>query len=134
VRAATSYGPNRAARRAAAATWGDPTPPSAERPRMKLIGWKPIRKGDLAGFAPIVLPIGLKIVDCPVLVSRGEAWAMLPSKPQIDKDGRHKTDADGRPAYSPVIEWRDRALADRFSAALVALVRAEHAVDLESAQ
>jgi hypothetical protein len=100
---------------------------------MKLVGWKPIRKGDLVGFATVMLPIGLKVVDCPVLVSRGKAWATLPSKPLLDKDGRVKTDADGRPAYSPVIEWRDRALADRFSATLVALVRAEHAEDLEGA-
>jgi hypothetical protein len=98
---------------------------------MRLLSWKVVRKGSLFGFATVMLPIGLKLVDCPVLISDGKAWATLPSKPQVDKDGHQKTGADGRPAYSPVIEWRDRALADRFSAALVALVRAEHAADLE---
>jgi hypothetical protein len=112
--------------------WEQPASPTAvERPTMRLLSWKPVRKGNLVGFATVMLPIGLKIVDCPVLVSREKAWATLPSKPQIDKDGRLKINSNGRPAYSPVLEWQDRALGDRFAAALVALVRAEHAADLE---
>jgi hypothetical protein len=33
----------------------------------------------------------------------------------------------------PAIEWRDRALPDRFSTALIELIRREHADDLEGA-
>ena len=100
---------------------------------MTLVSWRPMGKGDLVGFATVMLRIGLKLADCPLLVSHGKAWAALPTKPQIDKDGRHKTDAKGRPAYSSVVEWRDRALADRFSAAVVSLVRAAHAAHFNDA-
>jgi hypothetical protein len=100
---------------------------------MRLLSWKAVRKGDLVGFATVMLPIGLKVVDCPVLVSHGKVWAALPSKPQVDKDGRQRIGADGKPAYAVILEWRSRELADGFSAAVVALVRAEHAEDLEGA-
>jgi hypothetical protein len=101
-----------------------------ERPRMSLVSWKPIVKGALRGFASIELPIGLKIYDIPVLVGKNGPWAGLPSKPQIDRDGRQKTDVNGKAAYTPMLEWKDRDLSDRFSAAVVGLVRAEHPDDL----
>jgi hypothetical protein len=87
---------------------------------MRLISWKP------SGFVAVELPIRLKIHDAPVLVSNGKAWAALPSKPQIDKEGRHKTDVNGKTAYVPVLEWKNRELTDRFSAAVVELVQREH--------
>jgi hypothetical protein len=111
--------------RGLAATWGDPTPPAAERPRMKLVGWKSIRKGNLVGFATVVLPVGLKLVDCPVFVGPSGPWAALPSKPLLDKDGRPRSDANGKRAFVQLLEWRDRGLSDRFSAALVELLRRE---------
>ena len=111
------------------ARWGqrpNVEPARAERPRMRLISWKPITKGSLRGFVAVELPIGLKIHDVPVLVSNGKAWAALPSKPQIDKEGKHKTDANGKAAYVPVLEWKNRELNDRFSAAVVEIIRREH--------
>jgi hypothetical protein len=100
---------------------------------MRLVGWKSLVKGSLRGYATVELPIGLKIHDVPVLIGPNGPWASLPSKPQIDKDGRHKTDANSRAAYSPVLEWRDRTLADP-SAAVVALVHAEYAGDLDEGE
>jgi hypothetical protein len=44
-------------------------------------------------------PIRLKVIDCPIVVLHGKPWDPLPSKPQIDEDGRHKSDVNGRPAY-----------------------------------
>ena len=108
--------PSQAAlRRAEAATWGaipplDPAP-RPEPKRMRLIAWKPLVKNGLRGFATVLLPI---------------AWASLPSKPQLDQDGQHKRDVNGKAAYSPILEWKDRDLSDRFSQAVVALVRAEY--------
>jgi hypothetical protein len=93
---------------------------------MRLISWKPLVKNSLRGFATVELPIGLRISDIPVLISHGKTWATLPSKPQIDKDGQHRRDPNGKPAYSPILEWRDRDLQDRFSGAVVDLIRAEH--------
>jgi hypothetical protein len=81
-------------RRGAAAVWGAPTPP-AERPRMRLI--KPLNKGALAGFAVVELPIGLRILDVPILVGRNDAcWASLPARPQIDPEGRVRRDERGK--------------------------------------
>jgi hypothetical protein len=73
------------------ATWGD----RPDRPRMRLVAWRPVTKGALRGFATVELPIGLKIHDCPVFTSHGKTWATLPGKPQIDKEGRQKADCGG---------------------------------------
>jgi hypothetical protein len=61
---ATHQGPAPAvARRAAAATWGNPVPPRAEWPRMRLVPWKALVKGTLRGFANVeLLPIELKLL------------------------------------------------------------------------
>jgi hypothetical protein len=127
--------PSQAAlRRGEAATWGAlPTPDhrQAEQKRMRLIAWKPLVKNSLRGFATVLLPIGLKISDVPVLISNGKTWASLPSKPQLDQDGQHKRDVNGKAAYSPILEWKDRDLSDRFSQAVVALVRADYPDDLK---
>jgi hypothetical protein len=94
--------------------------------RMRLVSWNPLRKNALRGFATVELPIGLTIADVPVLISRGKAWANLPSKPQIDACGQHRRDANGKPAYTAMLSCRDRHLSDRFSAAVVELVRRQH--------
>jgi len=94
--------------------------------RMILRAWRPMIKGALRGFATVELPIGLKIHDVPVLTGANGPWANLPSKPWVEKDGRQKIGADGKALYSVVVEWRDKALRDAFSAAVIGLVRAAH--------
>jgi hypothetical protein len=51
------------------------------------------------------------------------------SKAQLDGDSRQKTDMNGKPAYTAIVEWRDRALSGRFSDAVVALIREAHPGD-----
>jgi hypothetical protein len=96
-----------------------------DRPRMRLISFKPLIKGALRGFANVELPSGLRITDCPVLTSNGKTWATLPSKPVLNHEGRH-VEVSGKKQYVPIIEWRDRDLSDRFSVAVVELVKAKH--------
>ncbi len=100
---------------------------------MRLVGWKPLPKNSLRGFATVELPIGLTIADIPVLIGKNGPWASLPSKPQIDRDGTHKRDANGKPLYVAILSWRDRELSARFSDSVVALVRDAdaHALDGE---
>ena len=93
--------------------------------RMRLVKWRRVVRGSLRGFATVELPIGLVIYDAPVFVGRNGPFARMPAKPQLDRDGRQKR-ADGQPLYDAVIDWKSRALADRFSAALIALVVAAH--------
>jgi hypothetical protein len=108
--------------------------PSGEAPRrLRLIEFHPLTKGALRGFVSIELPLGLTISDCPVLVSGGKAWVSLPSKPQLNGDGTPRRDADGKVLYVPILRWRQRDLANRFSDAVVALVRAEHPGALDGA-
>ena len=124
-------------RHAEAATWG-PRPNAerrtAQRPRtIALIAWRPLVKGALRGFAAVELPIGLKLIDCPVLLSNGKAWANLPSKPVLDRDGRQKTDANGKQAFTAILEWRSRELRDRFSEVVIAALRQMYPSALDEA-
>ena len=100
---------------------------AADRPSMRLISFKLISKNGLAGFATVELGIGLRLFDLPVF-SNGQAgpWAALPRKPQLDREHHQRVGADGKLAFEPVAEWRDRETADKFSAAVVALVRTAH--------
>jgi hypothetical protein len=99
----------------------------AERPRMQLVSCNPVRRG----IATIMLPRGLKLVGCAVLYSGCRTWTPLPSRPQIYKEGRHKTDANGQLAYGSVTERCVRALADRFSSAMVHFAPREHGAELD---
>lgn len=96
-----------------------------DRGRMRLVGFKPLTKGALRGFATVQLSIGLTIEDCPVLTTGGRVWAALPGKPVLDREGR-QAKPDGKPQYAAILKWRDRELADRWSAAVVELVRERH--------
>jgi hypothetical protein len=110
-------------RRAEGATWGDKPP--ARRPKMRLLDVRPLA-GAVRGFSAIELPIGLMINSIPILIGKNGPWTSLPNKPQIGQDGRYKTDVNGKAQYTPFLWWRDRDLSDRFSTAVVELVRQGH--------
>jgi hypothetical protein len=112
---------------ATAAGYGDRPAPR----RLLLLDWRPLRKASLRGFASVQLPSGLQIIDCPVLFSHGRTWAGLPGKPQLDSTGRQRADATGKALYVAVLKWKDPELRDRFSDAIVALIRASHPGDIE---
>jgi hypothetical protein len=88
-------------RRGEAATWGARSGPTAPRPKMRFVSWKPIAKGSLHGFARVELPIGLKLIDCAVFVGTKGACASPPAKPQLDQDGSQRNGVDGKPSYFP---------------------------------
>jgi len=98
---------------------------SAVPKRMRLVSFKPLTKGALRGFASVELPIGLVINDCPICASSGKTWAALPSKPVLDRDGKH-VEAGGKRQYSAILLWENRDRSDRWSQAVVDLVRAEY--------
>jgi hypothetical protein len=90
---------------------------------MRLLDFRPVVKGALRGVARVELPPGLYIPDAMLFSSRGKSWAALPSKPVFDADGKHRRYADGKLQYLPAVQWKSRELHERFSAALVRLVR-----------
>lgn len=104
--------------------------PGRDRPRMRLVRFKSLVKGSLRGFATVELSIGLTIEDCPVLIGRAGAWATLPGRPVLDRDGR-QVRADGRVQFAAILKWRDRELQNRFSAAVVELIRAHNPAALD---
>jgi hypothetical protein len=92
---------------------------------MTLEAFKPVIKGSLRGFATVKLPSGLLVADVVVCCSHGKSWASLPSKPMLDRDGR-QVEVEGKKKYLPILSWSDRATADRWSDAVVMLVRQAH--------
>ena len=63
--------------------------------------------------------------DCPVSIGPKGPWASLTCKFVLDREGRQARPS-GKPQFAPVVEWRNRGLADRFSAAVIALVEGAH--------
>lgn len=95
---------------------------AAPRRRMRLVAWRVVKTGSLRRSATVELPIGLRLIDCPVFLESNGPWASPPSRPLLDREGKH-IQLGGKGQYTPIIEWRDRGLADRFSEAVVGLVR-----------
>jgi hypothetical protein len=106
--------------------------PEAPRPRIKLLTFKPLVKNSFRAFVTLELPHGLRLIDCPVLISHGRAWISLPSKPLLDQDGQ-KRDVNGKSAFAPVPQWRNRGLSHQFSDAAIELIRAAHPSALDGA-
>jgi hypothetical protein len=96
-----------------------------DRPRLRLISFKPLTKNTLRGFCEVELPSGLRIREISIHQKSGKCWAGLPARPVIDGEGRHHL-VDGKKQYSALLEWRSRDLSDEFSRRIVALVRAQH--------
>jgi hypothetical protein len=100
--------------------------PQAQR-GISLLEWKPMRRNTLVGFGTIrVEAIGLTISDVSVHEKNGSRWASLPSKAMVDRDGMVMRGDDGKVRYSPILQWRDRRTAERFSHALIEALLAAH--------
>jgi hypothetical protein len=93
---------------------------------LTLLAWRPMVRNSLRGFATVRIGKALVVHDVTVLASNGKIWASLPSKPMVDRNGMAMRDAAGKLRYSPMLEWGDREAQTRFSAAVIAAVRAAH--------
>jgi hypothetical protein len=79
-------------------------------------------RNTLRGFAVIeIAEMKLEIRDVAIHAKGDARWAQLPSKPQI-KNGTLIKDADGKIAYSHIMDFTSRAVRDAFSAAVVRAV------------
>jgi hypothetical protein len=111
------------------ATWGEKPPPAPVKPKIRIISGKPIVKGALRFVGTIGLPFGsgeLKIPGVMAFSAHGKSWASLPSKPVLDQNGVHRSDKSGKKAFAPFLEWSSKELRDRFSAAVVDLVKEQY--------
>jgi hypothetical protein len=112
----------------------DRPPPQGPRLPIALLEWRPIVRNTLRGFAEVRVGRTLIINDCPAHCSHGRKWVALPSKPQLTRERELVRDATGKLAYTPVVEWADRAAANRFSDDTVAVIEAQfpRAFDVEA--
>jgi hypothetical protein len=86
--------------------------------------WRPMERNTLRGFLTLRLaPSGIVLRECSLHVKGEKRWVGLPSKPQVDAEGRHKIDpATGKKAYSPVAEVTGTEARRRFQEAALAAV------------
>jgi hypothetical protein len=88
---------------------------------------KPGSSSSLIGFANVTLPYRggqLEVDDLPVLMSNGKAWAAFPGKPVLTSDGHvARLPGSSKPRYVSFLRWGDRETTERFSRAVVSLVR-----------
>jgi hypothetical protein len=66
------------------------------------------------------------IHDLRLMTGKNGPWVAMPSQKQLDRDGNPRLDANGKPVFNQIIEFRDRATADRFSAMVIDLIRGAH--------
>jgi hypothetical protein len=108
-------------------SWGPP--PEAARPSLKLRSWKRIERpgSTLLGLAAVAIPIGrvwLEVDDLPIFLSHGKAWAAWPARLVITKEGAvARILGTSKLQYVNILRWSDRETSQRFSRAVVDLVR-----------
>ena len=77
--------------------------------------------------ATILIPaLHLRIFDATVHEKNGSRWIGLPAKPQVTKEGVVRKDDRGKTAYSPVLEFTDRATRDAFSQRVIERLLERH--------
>ena len=93
---------------------------------MNILGWRPMRKNSLLGFAKVELPSGMILTDVAIHITDRGAWASPPSKPMIGPDGVALKDDAGKIRYLPVIEFKSKEIRSRFSIGVIEGLRAAH--------
>lgn len=116
----------KALRTAAAMLRPERTRMSDAKPTITLVEWRALEKNTLRGFADIRFPFGLVIKGISIHKKNGQSWVAMPSKPQIEQDGSVRREPDGKIKYVSILEWAERAMSERFSASVIALVEDQH--------
>ena len=112
--------------KAAPAPFFSPVDLAAETPMpVTILECRLIQKNAVVAFLKVGLG-KLVMFDVMLLCTDGKAWAKLPSKPLIGRDGFVVKDASGRSRHSPVIEWADKGARDRFSAGVIQAFERQH--------
>ena len=106
----------------------------AERRRQtKLRKWTPYRSGALIGFCSVELASGMVANDLRVMTGKNGLWAATPAQKQFHPNGNPRLDPNSKAIFKPIIEFRDRATADRIGALVIELVRAAYLDAIDAA-
>jgi hypothetical protein len=76
-----------------------------------IAGWKRLQKGTLVGFFSATLPSGMVLHNLMLHERNGARWIGFP--------GREWTNQAGQQQFAKLIEFRDRATADKFRDAVL---------------
>jgi hypothetical protein len=92
--------------------------------RMKLLGFKRVRKDALRGFAEVQFPNGMIIPDVPVYrETTGRLRAQIPGKIQFNSATSEVIRTPrGKPAYTPCFRFSSKRLDQAFNERVVELV------------
>ena len=84
-------------------------------PAFRIIRSSPHKSGQMRAFLDVETPSGMLVPALRLMrANDGRWWIGLPNHPVLDSDGRHLV-VDGKKAYAPCIDFRDRATRDRFT-------------------
>lgn len=86
---------------------------------MKLLSWRECRRNTLLGFGDLQMDSGLIVKDVSFHAKDGSQWASPPGRPMLDADRKLLHDTDGKVAYSPVVDFADKAIRRKWSDAAV---------------
>jgi hypothetical protein len=96
---------------------------------VKIRRWQPYRNsaGSVCGFLDEQLPSGLIVNGCRLMVGANRKhWIALPAQAQTNRDGSAKLDASGKNLWAQIIEFADRAAADRLRDDVLDALRRQH--------
>jgi hypothetical protein len=85
----------------------------------------------MLAFLSIELASGMIVNGLRLMTGTRGPWIAMPSQKQLDRDGKPRLDANGKPLFNQIIEFRDRKTSDRFNRTVLDLVRAAHPQALE---
>jgi DNA-binding cell septation regulator SpoVG len=79
------------------------------------------------GYIDAQLPSGLVVNGMKLMIGpKGKPWVAMPAVKQVDQDGQPQLDANGKPRWNQIIEFRDQATGDKFRDAILDALRRQH--------
>jgi hypothetical protein len=85
--------------------------------------FRALSRNTLFGFADITISeLKLRIHDVAIHQKNESRWAQLPAKPQVKDGALIKDAATGKIAYTPMMEFTNKAVRDAFSQAVITAV------------
>ncbi len=88
---------------------------------MRCASFKPLERGSLRGFADLAMDSGLVLLGCTYHEANGKRWCSPPGRPQLDADRQVMLEG-GKVLYAPVVDFTDKSIRYKWSAAAVAAI------------
>jgi hypothetical protein len=89
---------------------------------IRCIGFKPLARGSMLGFADLEMSSGLILRGCTYHESYGKHWCSPPGRPQLDADRKLMVDEGGKIVYAAVVDFASKDVRTRWSTEAVAAI------------